>query len=109
MERFLPMLAVQSQPFDSAEHLFEVKWDGVRAVAAVEAGQWKVWGRELADYTQRYPELDVLRRLPAGIVLDGELVLSKIVDNLALLVADGGYGCVREIESDGTMKSLVCS
>jgi len=77
MERFLPMLAVQSQPFDSAEHLFEVKWDGVRAVAAVEAGHWNVWGRELADYTQRYPELDVLRRLPAGTVLDGELVLLR--------------------------------
>ena len=77
MERFLPMLAVQSQPFDSAEHQFEVKWDGVRAVAAVEAGCWNVWGRELADYTQRYPELDVLRRLPAGTVLDGELVLLR--------------------------------
>lgn len=77
MERFLPMLAVQSQPFDSAEHLFEVKWDGVRAVAAVEAGHWNVWGRELADYTQRYPELDPLRRLPSGTVLDGELVLLR--------------------------------
>ncbi len=26
---FLPMLAVASEPFDSPEHLFEVKWDGV--------------------------------------------------------------------------------
>jgi ATP-dependent DNA ligase len=35
------------------------------------------WGRELADYTPRYPELDVLQRLPAGTVLDGELVLLR--------------------------------
>src|SRR5262249_16548436 len=27
-----------------------------------------------ADYTTRYPELDVLRRLPAGTLVDGELV-----------------------------------
>jgi hypothetical protein len=33
-QRLLPMLAVPSAPFDSAEYLFEVKWDGVRAVAA---------------------------------------------------------------------------
>ena len=31
-------------------------------------------GRERADYTARYPELDVLRRLPAGTLVDGELV-----------------------------------
>ena len=27
-----------------------------------------------ADYTARYPELDVLRRLPAEMLIDGELV-----------------------------------
>jgi ATP-dependent DNA ligase len=73
--KFLPMLAVRGEPFDSPQHLFEVKWDGVRAVAAVEAGGWQVWGRDLADYQLRYPELEVLRRLPGGTVLDGELVL----------------------------------
>src|SRR4029077_18247364 len=34
MERYLPMLAVSAEPFDSAEYLFEVKWNGVRALAA---------------------------------------------------------------------------
>src|SRR5262249_23856376 len=34
----------------------------------------RLWGRERADYTARYPELDVLRRLPVGTLLDGELV-----------------------------------
>ena len=46
--KFLPMLAVRGEPFDSPQHLFEVKWDGVRAVAAVEGGRWQVWGRDLA-------------------------------------------------------------
>ena len=75
IDAILPMLATSAQPFDSAEYVFEVKWDGVRALAAVEAGQWRLWGRELADYGYRYPELEVLRCLPSGTVVDGELVV----------------------------------
>ena len=71
---FPPMLAVAAEPFDSPEHLFEVKWDGVRALAAVECGGWRLWGRQQADYQPRYPEMDVLRRFPTGTVVDGELV-----------------------------------
>ena len=74
---FLPMLATSAQPFDSPDYSFEVKWDGVRALAAVAAGRWQLWGRALADYGPRYPELDVLRRLPAGTVVDGELVVAR--------------------------------
>jgi hypothetical protein len=35
---------------------------------------WRLWGRERAVYTARYPELDQLRLLPAGTLVDGELV-----------------------------------
>jgi ATP-dependent DNA ligase len=70
----LPMLAVAAEPFDSSEYCFEIKYDGVRALAAVDEAGWRLWGRERADYTTRYPELDVLRRLPAGTLVDGELV-----------------------------------
>jgi len=73
----LPMLATSAEPFDSFNCVFEIKWDGVRALAAVEDGQWRLWGRDLADYTPRYPELDVLRRLPSGTVVDGELVVFR--------------------------------
>jgi bifunctional non-homologous end joining protein LigD len=70
----LPMLATKAAPFDADDYLFEVKWDGVRALAAVEHHTWSLWGRHGVDYTARYPELAVLRRLPSGTVLDGELV-----------------------------------
>jgi bifunctional non-homologous end joining protein LigD len=79
---FPPMLAVAGDPFDSSEHLFEVKWDGVRALACVENHQWRLWGREEADYTDRYPEMDALLRIPTGTVLDGE---SKRLMNSPLL------------------------
>jgi DNA ligase D-like protein (predicted ligase) len=73
----LPMLATAAAPFDSDDYVFEVKWDGVRALAGVSTGQWQLWGRQGVDYTSRYPELAVLRRLPAGTVVDGELVVMQ--------------------------------
>jgi hypothetical protein len=36
------MLATPARPFDSPEYSFEVKWDGVRALAAVEATGWRL-------------------------------------------------------------------
>lgn len=70
-----PMLARIGQPFDSAAHVFEVKWDGVRAMSYVEAGGWRMHGRRRRDLAARYPELAFLADLPAGTVLDGELVV----------------------------------
>src|SRR5260370_20889257 len=49
-------------------------WDGVGALAAVETTGWRLWGRGAADYAAGYPELAVLRRWPAGTLVDGELV-----------------------------------
>src|SRR5438067_10320685 len=72
---FAPMLAVKAEPFDSPEYLFEIKWDGVRALAGRAAGGWRLWGRDLADYRPRYPELAALAALPVGTALDGEIVL----------------------------------
>ena len=69
-----PMLAQPAKPFDLPQHLFEVKWDGIRSLAAVEHGRLRLWGRQPVEHTDRYPELDALRALPSGTVLDGELV-----------------------------------
>jgi bifunctional non-homologous end joining protein LigD len=70
----LPMLATPSVPFDGPQYSFEVKWDGIRMLAAVQGAGVRLWGREAADYTARYPELAVLRRLPSGTLVDGECV-----------------------------------
>jgi ATP dependent DNA ligase domain len=75
MAAIRPMLAVRAEPFDSPEYLFEVKWNGVRALAAREGTAWHLWGRKQADYRPRYPELAALSRLADGTVLDGEIVL----------------------------------
>jgi bifunctional non-homologous end joining protein LigD/DNA ligase-1 len=69
------MLATPAEPFDSPDYVFEIKWDGVRALAAVETSGWRLWGRQGVDYTARYPELGILRALPAGTLVDGELIV----------------------------------
>jgi ATP-dependent DNA ligase len=90
-ERVLPMLAVRGEPFDSPEYLFEVKWNGIRALASRPCGSqsgWDLWGRDLADYRMRYPEIEVLAGLPPGTLLDGELVLlSQGVPDLEAILA----------------------
>lgn len=63
-------------PFDSPEHLFQVKWDGVRCLALVEAGKVRLWSRRLRERTGQYPELAALAAQvrAARAVLDGELI-----------------------------------
>lgn len=56
---------------------FEVKWDGVRCVAATDGeGSLRLWARSGTDVTGRYPELAPLGRRLRGTaaVLDGEVV-----------------------------------
>jgi bifunctional non-homologous end joining protein LigD len=89
MNALAPMLAVAApEPFDDPDYLFEIKWDGIRALSWCDESGWRLYGREGADYGSRYPELDVLAALPQGTVLDGEIVLcSAGVPNLPALLA----------------------
>ena len=76
-ERIAPMLAKNGKlPRDEEAYGYEVKWDGVRAVAHVDAGHVTLTGRSGTDFTPRYPEVRAMgdalgsRRL----ILDGEVV-----------------------------------
>jgi DNA ligase D-like protein (predicted ligase) len=72
-----PMLAKSGDPFDSPEHLFEIKWDGIRALALVEGGGFRLLSRRRNSLTERYPELGFLGKLPEGTAIDGEIVCLK--------------------------------
>ena len=63
-------------PTDDERWGFEVKWDGVRAIAYVDDGGATFESRNLLDLTPRYPELAGLAAALAGrrAVLDGEIV-----------------------------------
>ena len=68
------MLAASGAPFDSADHLFEFKWDGFRTMAHVEHRSLRLVSRGGRDVTAQYPELAPLAALPDGSVVDGEIV-----------------------------------
>jgi bifunctional non-homologous end joining protein LigD len=64
------------KPFDDADWLFEIKWDGYRAIAFIENGKVRLVSRNQNELTARYPELkdmpDFIKAKTA--VLDGEVV-----------------------------------
>jgi bifunctional non-homologous end joining protein LigD len=75
--RVEPMLAtLAGQPFSDPNWLFEIKWDGVRALARIEDGDLALRSRNSIDITKRYPELASLPNTLAAreAILDGEIV-----------------------------------
>jgi bifunctional non-homologous end joining protein LigD len=73
-----PMLAtLASKPPSGKEWLYEVKWDGVRAVCFVEDNQVRIFSRTQKQCDQQYPELTVLpHALKASTaILDGEIAV----------------------------------
>jgi bifunctional non-homologous end joining protein LigD len=73
-----PMLAtLVNRPFSAEGWMFELKYDGVRALASIAGGTVKLTGRSGRDETARYPEL---QRMAAAVhatdaILDGEIVV----------------------------------
>jgi bifunctional non-homologous end joining protein LigD len=77
-ERIVPMMArpATALPPNERRWSFEVKWDGVRAIAYVQPGRLRLESRNLNDITDTYPEV---RGLVGALgmheaVLDGEIV-----------------------------------
>lgn len=74
--RIYPMLAtLVDEPFDSNDWLFEVKWDGYRAIAFLEDSKLRFVSRNQNEYS-RFTDL---RDMPSYIsaqsaVIDGEIV-----------------------------------
>lgn len=74
-DKIRPMLAVAAEPFDSPDYLFELKWDGLRALAFLNGGT-RLQSRNLREISAQYPELASLhtRVKESGAVLDGEII-----------------------------------
>jgi bifunctional non-homologous end joining protein LigD len=72
-----PMLATPSaKAFDDSDWLFEIKWDGYRAVAFIEDGRVRLVSRNQNDLTAQFPELGSLPQFVKAqrAILDGEIV-----------------------------------
>jgi bifunctional non-homologous end joining protein LigD len=73
-----PMLATPvDKPFDGPEWLFEIKWDGYRAISFLNDGKVRMVSRNQNDLTAEFPELHELSKSiqAKNVVLDGEIVV----------------------------------
>jgi len=77
MRLYEPMLArTADRPFSSKEWIFELKWDGVRAISYIDDGL-SIRGRNNYELLGNFPEFEELRSLAGKAVLDGEIVVLK--------------------------------
>ncbi len=72
-----PMLAtLAGAPFDDPDWVYEIKWDGYRAMAEVEHDRVKLYSRNLQPFEIKFaPIAQSLRQLGHAAVLDGEVVV----------------------------------
>ena len=74
-----PMFAVSAEdvPRDDEHWSFEMKWDGMRALVAVDGGRITLTTRQGNDASARFPELRPLGEALGSLdaVLDGEIVM----------------------------------
>ncbi len=72
-----PMLATAvKEPFNHPEWIFEVKWDGYRAIAEIRDVGISLYSRNGISFVKKYaPIAESLRKFGFDAVLDGEIVV----------------------------------
>jgi bifunctional non-homologous end joining protein LigD len=63
------------KPFDDKQWIFEIKWDGYRAITEVN-DKLRLYSRNGLSYSEKFPVIaDALKDIKHNAVLDGEIVL----------------------------------
>ncbi|WP_207493951.1 DNA ligase D [Aridibaculum aurantiacum] len=78
LDEYIPaMLAKEvDNPFDDEDWIFEIKWDGYRALAEVDKKAVKLYSRNGNSFTDIYPNIvKELQKIKHSVVLDGEIVV----------------------------------
>lgn len=72
----VPMMAsLIDEPFDNENWIFEIKWDGYRAVSYCDGKFVELISRNLSPFTEKYyPVTDALKELKYKAVFDGEII-----------------------------------
>lgn len=73
----LPMLATAAkEPFDHPDWIFEVKWDGYRAIAEIRNRDVSLYSRNLISLNKKFaPIVQALQTFRDDAILDGEIVV----------------------------------
>ena len=77
MNAVKPMLAKETNtPFDDKDWLFEIKWDGYRAISEIKDGEVKLYSRNGNSFKNAYPlVVSALQKIKHNVILDGEIVV----------------------------------
>lgn len=72
-----PMLAtLVNEPFDDPDWIYEVKWDGYRAVAFMNEGAVSMKSRNNKSFNEKfYSVYNTLKKMKLNAILDGEVVV----------------------------------
>ncbi|QKJ32890.1 DNA ligase D [Mucilaginibacter mali] len=63
------------EPFDDPGWLYEIKWDGYRALAVIQHHQAELISRNSISFDQFHPVADALGKWNVNAVIDGEIVV----------------------------------
>jgi len=83
-----PMKAtLVDEPFDDPDWLYEVKWDGYRAVAFINKGDVQLVSRNNLSFDKFYPIVAALKKWKINAVIDGEVLVlnDKGISNFGAL------------------------
>lgn len=78
LEEYIPaMLAKETDTaFSKIDWIYEIKWDGYRAIAEINKGHVKLYSRNGNSFLSNYPDVvDALSKLKINAVFDGEIVV----------------------------------
>lgn len=72
-----PMLAyLVEEPFDHPDWLFEIKWDGYRAIAEITPQKVELYSRNFISFNEKFPAIvKSLQQFNESMILDGEIVI----------------------------------
>lgn len=73
---FKPMLLKEiAKPFNSKDYIFEMKFDGIRALIFTDGDEFYIQSRNIKDITYMFPELETIKNLvKSKVIFDGEIV-----------------------------------
>lgn len=76
MQFIVPMLArLHDQAFDRKKWIFEIKWDGYRAIAELNGAKTRLYSRNGLSFAAKYPVVfDELTKIKKKMIVDGEIV-----------------------------------
>ena len=71
-----PMLAkLHDAAFDDPGWIYEIKWDGYRAIAEINKNETRLYSRNGLSFATDYPAIfEELQKIKTNVVLDGEIV-----------------------------------